>query len=319
MTNDTHTPPALTRRLVLGGGAALTLSLVTGLRPGLAQTASETVTMEGMTRYQVGSQEVFALLDGRINLPVGAFSGASEEELRALIDGQQAVDGFINAYAVRGPDNLVLVDAGGGSLVGPTAGRIAERLSEVDLDPGDIDVVLATHLHPDHIGGLIGDTAIDLPEAQLVVHENEIAFWTSDERMQQAGEGGAGAFQAARAVLERFGERVTPIAESGKVPGGMELIELPGHTPGHTGFYVRDGNEQLLIWGDIIHAPALQFPRPDVTIGFDVDPEQARATRARVLDIVTADAIPVAGMHHVFPGIGQVTAANEGYAFEPLA
>ena len=312
------------RRRVLMGGAALTLTLAGGIAPGsqaaraAGHSAIEMADMEGVARMKVGSREVTALLDGRIALPAGAFSGAPDEEIRALIEGGETVEGFINAFAVRGPDNLVLVDAGGGALVGPTAGKLGERLAAAGIMVEDIDVVLATHLHPDHVGGLIGENALKPPKAQLVLHEREREAWLSDERMAQAGERGAGAFKAARAALEAFGERVTPIVGNGDVPGGMESIELFGHTPGHTGFFINDGGESLLIWGDIIHAPAIQFARPDVTIAFDSDPEQARATRAALLDQVVTDKIPVAGMHLAFPAIGMIGQSGSGYGFEPL-
>ena len=305
-----------TRRTVMLGGAALTLTLAAPLgatRPGLAQSAD----VEGTALAKVGSREVVAFLDGRISLPAGVFQGASEQELTELIGGQ-AVEGFINAYVVRGPDNLVLVDAGGGSLVGPTAGNLRERMAEAGIDSSMIDVVLMTHLHPDHVGGLLGDGDLVAGDAQIVLHEREREHWMSDERMEAAGERGAGAFQAARATLEMFGERVVPIQGDGDVPGGMRSMELPGHTPGHTGFVVADGDESMLIWGDIVHAPPIQFARPEVTIGFDVDPDQARETRARVYDMVATDAIPVAGMHLAFPGIGRVVASGDAYAFEPL-
>ena len=303
----------LSRRSLMIGGASLSLALLAG--PAGAQ--SETAAVEGTAAFRVGGREVVAFLDGVLSFPIGIFAGATDEELAELAGGQN-LEGFINAFVVKGPDNLVLVDAGGGALVGPTAGKLGERMGAAGLDPAQIDVVLATHLHPDHVGGLLVEGGLVPEAAQLVVHEREIAHWRSDEAMAAAGERGAGAFTAARATLDMFGERVTPINADGDVPGGMRSVALFGHTPGHTGFMIDDGGQQMLIWGDIIHAPAIQFARPDVTIAFDVDPETAMATRTRVMDMVASEEMPVAGMHLAFPAAGRVARAETGYAFETL-
>ena len=297
-----------TRRDVLVSGLSVSLvALAAG--PGWTQAS-----VEGVSRRKVGEAEVIAFLDGRITLPTSLFSGASAEELAKLVEGE-AVNGFINAYAVRSGDALAMIDAGGGGLVGPTAGKLAGRLKEAGVEPDQITTFYATHLHPDHIGGLVGDNALQLPNAQMVVHEQERAFWTNDEIMAQAGDANAAFFQAARAALEAFGDRVTAFTGA-QVPGPLSAMELFGHTPGHTGYVVSDGGESLLVWGDIIHAPAVQFPMPSVTIAFDTDATAAEATRKRVLDMVVTDRMPVAGMHLVFPGTGQVVKAGEGYAFE---
>ena len=303
----------LSRRTVLVGTAALTLTAATAA----LSTGPVWAQVEGVSRQKVGSFEVVALLDGRIPLAPGVFSGASDEEIAKLIEGE-AINGYINAFVVTGPDGSVLVDAGAGALTGPTAGNLASLLASANVDASTITHFYATHLHPDHIGGLVGDNAIALPNAQMVVHENERAFWTSDDNMNGAGEGAAPFFQAARGALAAFGDRVTAFTGE-DVPGPLSATELFGHTPGHVGYRVADGDAQMLIWGDIIHAPVLQFPRPEITIAFDVDPAAAEATRKRVLDMVATDTIPVAGMHLEFPAIGTVTKSGDGYAFNTNA
>ena len=304
------TPPStgVTRRELLLGGAALTL---TALAP---RAFGQDASVEGLARRTVGEHELIALLDGRITLELGLFAGASDEELAALVQGAP-VSGYINAFVVRSPDGVVMIDAGAGSLFGPTAGATARLLAEAEIDPADIGTFYVTHLHGDHVGALLGDEPLALPNAEMVVHERERAFWFDDAIMAQAGEQMAPFFEAARAAVGAFGERVTTFSGT-DVPGPLTAMELFGHTPGHAGYVVADGDDAVLVWGDIIHAPALQFPRPDVTIAFDVDPDQARATRARLLDTVATDGMPVAGMHLAFPALGTVARAADGYAFE---
>ena len=299
----------LTRRSLLVGGTALTITALAAPFGGavLAQ-------VEGVSRRKVGGLDVTALLDGRITLAANLLSGAPDEEIAKLIGGE-AVEGYINAFVVDAPDGPVMIDAGAGGLTGPAAGRLPQLVAAAGIDPAAITTFYATHLHPDHIGGLVGDGALALPNARMVVHERERAFWTDDDVMKQAGEGNAAFFQAARGALAAFGDRVETFSGE-EVPGPLSAVALFGHTPGHVGYRVADGDQQMLVWGDIIHAPVVQFPRPAVTIAFDVDAAQAAETRKRALDMVTSDDMAVAGMHLVFPAMGQVTKSGEGYAFE---
>ena len=298
-----------TRRTVLIGGATLTLTALAG--PAFAASHA---SVEGVSRTSVGGRELIGFLDGRIQLPAGALQGATEEELTELIGGQ-AFEGFINAFAVSGDDGLTLIDAGAGTMMGAPSGRLDTLMREAGLDPANIDTVLLTHMHPDHIGGLIGEGQLEVPNATLKVHSAERDFWTSDEMKTQAGEGAAQFFDAARSLLDQFGDRVETFSGETEVAGGLTSMELFGHTPGHTGFMLTDGDASTLVWGDIVHVPPVQFARPDVTIGFDVNPDQARETRTSVFDMAASDGLTVAGMHHVFPGVGTVSAAGEGYEF----
>ena len=299
----------LTRRELLLGGTALSLGALAPRAFG-----QDTTTVEGVARRAVGDSEIVALLDGRIALQPELFAGASDDDIAALIAGD-AVDGYINAFVVVTPNGTVMIDAGAGAAIGPSAGKLLARLEAAGVDPSDIGTLYVTHLHPDHIGGLVGEGAFALPNAEMVLHERERAFWFDDEMMAQSGEDAAPFFLAARAAVESFGERVATFSGS-TVPGPLEAMELFGHTPGHTGFTLADGDDALLLWGDIVHAPAVQFPRPEVTIAFDVDPPEAEATRQRVLDMTATDGVAVGGMHLVFPALGTVTRSGNAYAFE---
>ena len=301
----------LTRRTLMVGGAALTLTAL-GTTRGWTQAS-----VEGVARRKVGGMEVVGLLDGRIQLEAKLFSGAPDDKIAEMIGGQP-VDGFINAFVVQTADGPVMIDAGAGPALGPAGGKLAERLQAAGIDPAAVTTFYATHLHPDHVGGLVGENPIQLPNAQMVVHEQERAFWTNDEIMKQAGEANEAFFQTARNALAAFGDRVTTFTGE-DVPGPLQAMELFGHTPGHTGYVVADGSDSMLIWGDIVHAPVLQFPDPSITISFDVDPAAAEATRKRVMDMAATDKMPVGGMHLVFPAMGTVTKSGDGYAFQTEA
>jgi glyoxylase-like metal-dependent hydrolase (beta-lactamase superfamily II) len=223
----------------------------------------------------------------------------------------------VNAFLLHLGERLVLVDSGCGGVMGPSLGRLAENLAAMGVAPGAIDTVLLTHLHPDHVGGLVdAEGNAKLPNAELIVHAAEPAFWGDDTVLAKATGDDRGFIQLARSVLEAYRGRVRTVT-SGEVLQGVTALPEPGHTPGHTGWLIASGGEQLLIWGDIVHMPGVQFARPGAGMGFDIDGAQAIATRQRIMDMAATDRLLVAGMHLDFPTFGHVARAGEGYAFVP--
>ncbi len=274
----------------------------------------------GVHHHPVGDIVVSALNDGMFE---GAFDwlvGVDPAEAEALHQAAfRAVPPrvTVNAFLLRLPDRLLLVDSGCGSAMGPDMGRLAGNLAAAGAAPGEVDVVLATHLHPDHVGGLVdADGRAVFPNAELVVHEAEPRFWADDAIMAQASDDHRPFFGLARATLAAYGNRLRQVS-GGEVLPGVTVVPEPGHTPGHTGWLVTSGGASLLIWGDIVHMPGVQFARPEAGIGFDVDGAQAIATRQRIMDMAATDRLLVAGMHLDFPAFGHVARAGTGYAFVP--
>ena len=274
----------------------------------------------GVHHLAVGDIVVTALNDGQFD---GAFDwlvGVEAAEATALHQASfRAVPPRItvNAFLVRLPDRLVLVDSGCGGAMGPDMGRLAAHLTAIGVAPGDVDAVLATHLHPDHVGGLVdADGRAVFPNAELVVHEAEPRFWGDEAVLAGASEMNREFVLLARKVMAAYGNRMRQVA-GGEVLPGVTAVPEPGHTPGHSGWLIASGGDSLLIWGDIVHMPGVQFARPQAGIGFDVDGAQAIATRQRIMDMAATDRLRVAGMHLDFPAFGHVARAAQGYAFVP--
>jgi glyoxylase-like metal-dependent hydrolase (beta-lactamase superfamily II) len=224
----------------------------------------------------------------------------------------------VNAFLLHLPDRTVLVDGGCGAAMGPTVGRLAANLAAMGVRPESIDTILATHLHPDHVGGLVDGTGrATFPNAELVVHEADATYWSDDAVLAQAADEQDKQFVLlARATLAAYRDR-TRMVTAGEALPGISTIPAPGHTPGHTGWLIASGSETLLIWGDIVHLPGVQFAHPEAGMVFDVDGAQAIATRQRIMDMAATDRLRVAGMHLDFPSFGHVVRDASAYAFVP--
>jgi glyoxylase-like metal-dependent hydrolase (beta-lactamase superfamily II) len=278
----------------------------------------------GLFKWMVGDMEVTAVSDGHATFPLSIVPDADPQEAERLARAAFLPPGdlpmAINTYVIRHGTKTVLVDTGAGGGLGPRAGKQGDNLRAAGIDPASVDVLFLTHLHPDHILGMTTqDGTAAFPNAELVLHQRELAYWSDDANMSQGTEFETFLFQSARHAVEAYAGRTTLLERDEQaVSPGVVAKELPGHTPGHTGLLVASGDDQLLIWGDIIHLPHLQFEHPEWGVGFDVDAAQTVATRRWILDRVAADRMMVAGMHLDFPGFGYVGRARDGaYTFVP--
>jgi glyoxylase-like metal-dependent hydrolase (beta-lactamase superfamily II) len=200
---------------------------------------------------------------------------------------------------------------------GPTLGHVVANLAAIGVAPDDIDLILLTHLHPDHANGLIDGAGQPIyPRAELVLHERELNFFLDDDSPSRSPAETQGFFAEAKAAIAPYRDRIRTIRD-GPVLGGITAVLHPGHTPGQTGWMLDSEGQQLLIWGDIVHMPGVQLPAPEAGTVLDVDPTQAIATRRRTLDMAAADRFRVAGIHLDFPAFGHVAKAGDGYRFIP--
>jgi glyoxylase-like metal-dependent hydrolase (beta-lactamase superfamily II) len=222
----------------------------------------------------------------------------------------------INCFVIRSRDRLVLVDAG---FAGKTelVGRLLGNLNAMGVEPADIDTIVMTHMHPDHEAGLTDSSGKALfPKAELVLHENELAFWQDDGAMARATAEGQGDFRLARAALAAYEDRVRTVKADEVVPG-VRAFPTPGHTPGHTAWLVESNGDGLLIWGDIVHFPGMQFAFPDTSVAYDIDPAAAAEARKKVLKFVAGEKLRVAGVHLDFPAFGHVVPNGAAYRYVP--
>lgn len=279
----------------------------------------------GVYHRKVGDIVVTAISDGYLDGSMAVIQNiAPEDAAQMLRDAFRPVPRrtAVNCFLIHAGGKLALVDNGCGSAMAATGGRLFDNLAAAGVAPADIDVVLQTHLHPDHSNGLSDAQGNRrFPKAELVMHAAEMGFWHDDAAMAKADETSrARNFQAARDQVAPYAKAgAVRTFEGGEVFPGVTAMPFPGHTPGHTGYLIASGDQSLLIWGDIIHVPEIQIPRPEVCMAFDIDPTQAQATRRRVFDMVAADRLVWAGMHMHFPAFARLLRRDGGVVALPEA
>jgi glyoxylase-like metal-dependent hydrolase (beta-lactamase superfamily II) len=267
---------------------------------------------------RVGDILVTVLYDGYLDAPLDVVRNPPSAEAEAIIrrqSGRVPPRISVNTFAVRSAGRVALIDTGSGDSMGPTLGRLPQALAAAGIAADAIDTVLLTHMHPDHSNGLSDDAGRKcFANAEVAMHEKELAHWFDDTAMAKAdARTRERYFTAARRQIEPYRDRLK-LFRVGEVFPGVTAIPIPGHTPGHTAYAIASGGDSLLVWGDTVHIPELQVPRPDATMVFDTDPDAAAASRMRVFDMVAADRLVAAGMHLHFPGFARMTRQDGKFA-----
>ena len=271
----------------------------------------------------LGDFEVTALNDGTLDLaPLQLLTNASQELIKEELENSFQNDVFpasVNAYLINTGAKLVLIDTGTGSggIFGPALGSVLSNLKASGYKPEQVDEIYFTHMHPDHVGGLLTQTGEAFPNAIVRLDKREFDYWTNDALAKTAFEGHRPFFAYAKTSLAPYLERgrVKPFEGETTLLPGIKSVSATGHTHGHTAYSITSKNQELLIWGDVMHVGAVQFPHPEVTIVFDTDSPEAAKSRDVIFADVAKKRILVAAAHLPFPGLGYLRAAGNGYEF----
>jgi glyoxylase-like metal-dependent hydrolase (beta-lactamase superfamily II) len=325
----------LTRRHLLAGAAVT--GAATALTSFGAPTARAAVPptgaqAPGFYRYKVGTYECTSINDGARSFPMPDtfVTNVPKEEALAAADAAYMPKGMVtvpfNPQLINTGSKLVLIDCGNGvaALEGSkgAAGRTLQNLAAAGVDPKSIDIVLMSHLHPDHTNGIRAlDGSMAFPNAEIMVPAVDWAFWMSDENAAKAESNAMmkNYFANVKKIYAGIESKVTKYDWDKEVAPGITSIAAPGHTPGHTAFAVASGDSKILVQSDVTNIPEFFLRNPDWHVVFDVDPALAQSTRHKFYDMAAAEKALVVGFHFTFPSVGHIEKDGSKYRLVPVA
>jgi glyoxylase-like metal-dependent hydrolase (beta-lactamase superfamily II) len=300
-------------------------SFVAAPNAALTQAPQHHDQVPGFYRQKVGDLEVTALFDGHGVFDPHWLNGtkaAMDGVIKGLHEDPHMLDVVVSGFLVNTGKQVILVDAGAGTWFGGGAlGRLVASLRSAGYTPEEVDLVLVTHLHSDHVGGLTTqDGKRAFPNADVYVAKVESDFWLSPEIAAKASKDAQPFFQSAQAIAAPYikAGKWHTFTSSETIVDGMQLVPLLGHTPGHTGYEFSSKGQKILFWGDTIHAQRVQLEQPEVTVVFDIDPAAAAATRLQLLPRLAREHVLIAGPHMNFPALGTLRKEGSGYSWVPV-
>ena len=273
--------------------------------------------MSDLNNVKIGNVKVTVLEDGYLNLPKEVLKNISPELEKTLTDNAESdlVLSNINTFLVEQNDQKLLVDAGCRDIFGPTCGFLTRQLETSGTNPEEITDLFFTHLHPDHVGGAINEDGNPVfVNASVKIPEKEIDFWNKDN-FQDIDINGKGFADLAKSLLKAYDGKIIPVSNEDEIIKNVHIVDLPGHTPGHSGFRIDDSNESFINLGDILHVPNIQLENPNISLLFDVDMEQGLKTRKMLFDMVSTDKLMCSGGHMLAPKFGFIEKFGTGYKF----
>src|SRR4051812_47230927 len=316
----------LSRRSLLALGAGLGAGLGASTMFGgsaLAKAPKLGTQTPYWHRFILGDAEVTIVSDGTLPLgpPKGTFVGVPDEEVRKMLsDNFLNPDNVVleqNSPIVNTGDKLILFDTGMGTskAFGPTTGRQQKSMAEAGIKPGDIDAVVLSHAHIDHIGGIVGaDDKPLFPNAQYYITQSDFEFWTDEGKL---GSDLKDFVVHARKNLLPVRDRIVFIKDGQEFLPGVQAIAAPGHTVGHTIFMVTSAGKSFAFLGDLTHHAVLLLEKPRMEFSYDTDPKQAAASRVKLLDTIAANKTPVMSYRFAWPGYGHIAKTGDGFHYYP--
>ncbi|MFZ6655148.1 MBL fold metallo-hydrolase [Undibacterium sp. TJN19] len=278
----------------------------------------------GFYRSMLGDFEITVLSDGTVALPVDKIltNTTPEKVGKALAKYHQQAPlaTSVNGFLINTGSKLILIDSGAGVFFGPTLGKLQANLKASGYLPEQVDEIYITHMHADHIGGLVDGDKAAFPNAIVRIDQHDTDYWLSQANLDKATGDAKGSFEKSIAILKPYVQagKLKPFEGDTELAPGIKAVASHGHTPGHSIYKIESKGQTLVLWGDLMHVAAVQFEDPSVTIQFDSDSKAAYAQRQKAYADAAQHGYMVGAAHLSFPGIGYVRKEGKGYAWTPV-
>jgi glyoxylase-like metal-dependent hydrolase (beta-lactamase superfamily II) len=294
--------------------------------PALTLAAAPQVKAQapGFYRIMLGGFEVTALSDGTHPFPIDTVvEGVPKSEIAQDLKRDflhAPVQGSINAFLINTGTKLILIDSGAGVLYGDCCGRLLANLRAAGYAPEQIDEVLLTHLHKDHVGGVVSNGTMAFPNAVVRASQTEADYWLDPANKSKAPAFLSTFFDAASAALAPYiaAKRFVPFNGDVELEPGIHATAMPGHTPGHSAYLVESDSKDLFVWGDIVHVASIQLRNPEASVEYDTDAADARRSRRYALSLAADKHYLVGAAHIAFPGLGHIRKNGSAYEWVPV-
>lgn len=310
------------RRAMLAGlaGAA---AVVPGAKRARAAADMQDGQMAGFYRFMLGDFEITVLSDGAYTLPTDLLAHERpREEVKAYLESHFLDPGsrlsHVNIPLINTGEELILVDMGGGAGFLEGAGRLIENMEAAGYAPDDVDKVVLTHAHPDHLWGLLDDfDDAWFPEAEFIIADAEWDFWATDAALKRLPEMFQSFAAGASRRLPMMEDTLTRVSGDHEIAPGIATLQTPGHTPGHMSLRIESGGESLIVTADAVTHPYMSFEHPDWHPATDLDAATGEASRRKILEMAATDRSMILSYHISFPGLGNVAREGAAYRFVP--
>jgi glyoxylase-like metal-dependent hydrolase (beta-lactamase superfamily II) len=322
--------PKFSRRGLLAGAAGV--AAAASIHPSLIAPASAKAPMLGASRpthyrFKLGDFEITTIYDGAVAIPkVHPIFGKNQkiEDVKAyLTQNHLPTDKMTISFTpviVNTGKEVVMFDSGyGEERRAKGAGKATAALATAGLSPDQIDIIVITHCHPDHVSGLMENGKAVFPNARYVAGDVEYNFWSKKEHLESSNKNMVRRAQAVHNNFVPLADKATFIKPGKDVVTGITSVDAFGHTPGHMCFHIESAGKRFLIFADTTNHYVASLAKPDWHCAFDMDAEAAVKSRKKILDMIASDKIASAGYHMPFPAVGYVEKQGSGYRWVPAS